>query len=48
MSILSIEDQFKKPTHKWLIKQGFNKVPWGTPDGRFKNGIKKSIVMSYM
>lgn len=38
MSILSIADDFKKPTHKWLIEHGFDKVPWGTPDGRFKNG----------
>lgn len=41
MSILSISDQFKKPTHKWLIANGFDKIPWGTPDGRFKNGKLK-------
>lgn len=41
-SILSdINTRFKKPTHKWLINNGFIKIAWGSPKGRFKNGNPK-------
>ena len=39
MGILSTP--FKKVTHTTLKDNGFNKIPWGSPDGRFKNGNPK-------
>ena len=32
---------FKKITHTTLKENGFNKIPWGSPDSRFKNGNPK-------
>lgn len=41
-SILSnFEDNFKRPTHTELLNRDFVKVPWGSPDGRYKNGKLK-------
>ena len=32
---------FKKITHTTLKENNFTKIPWGSPDGRFKNGNPK-------
>ena len=32
---------FQKITHTSLLQAGFTKIPWGTPDSRYKNGNAK-------
>ena len=32
---------FQKITHINLLQAGFTKIPWGAPDGRYKNGNAK-------
>jgi hypothetical protein len=42
MSILKkTKDRFKKLTHTAAIELGMTKIPWGSPNGRYKNGNLK-------
>jgi hypothetical protein len=36
--LTSRKDKLKKPTHTTVTSMGFNKIPWGSPSGRYKNG----------
>ena len=36
--LTSRKDKLKKPTHTTVTSMGFDKIPWGSPSGQYKNG----------